>query len=106
VTLSHVLSPVADRSFLYQAVPESPGTYRIASLTEVVARLNKQFRLGSRTMQYFTMMFGCEDAQPPLRDGRTSQAGACAPRREPVHPQVMRHPHWAAPGYKLLCCTM
>jgi sigma-B regulation protein RsbU (phosphoserine phosphatase) len=58
VTLSHFLSPVADRSFLYRAVPESPGTYRVAPPSEVVARLNQHFRRGPQTMQYFTMVYG------------------------------------------------
>jgi len=58
VTLSHVLSPATDRSFLYQAVPESPGTYRVAPPADVVARLNKHFRTGPRVMQYFTMIYG------------------------------------------------
>jgi sigma-B regulation protein RsbU (phosphoserine phosphatase) len=61
VTLSHFLSPVADRSFLYRPVPESPGTYRVAPPSEVVARLNQHFRSGSQTMQYFTMVYGVLD---------------------------------------------
>lgn len=61
VTLSHFLSPVADRSFLYRAVPESPGTYRVAPPSEVVARLNQHFRSGPQTMQYFTMVYGVLD---------------------------------------------
>ena len=61
VTLSHVLSPVADRSFLYQAVPENPSTYRVAAPAEVVARLNKQFRIGPQTAQYFTLIYGVLD---------------------------------------------
>jgi len=61
VTLSHFLSPVADRSFLYRAVPESLGTYRVAPPSEVVARLNQHFRSGPQTMQYFTMVYGVLD---------------------------------------------
>jgi sigma-B regulation protein RsbU (phosphoserine phosphatase) len=56
VTLSHFLSPVADRSFLYRAVPESPGKYRVAPPSEVVARLNQHFRSGPRTMQYYGVL--------------------------------------------------
>ena len=73
VTLSHVLSPVADRSFLYQAVPESPGTYRVAPPSEVVARLNKHFRIGPQISQYFTMIYGVLDAN--TRDFRYVTAG-------------------------------
>ena len=61
VTLSHFLSPVADRSFLYRAVPERPGTYRVAPPSEVVARLNQHFRSDPQTMQYFTMVYGVLD---------------------------------------------
>ena len=63
VTLSHTLSPVADRSFLYQAVPESPGSYRVAPPADVVARLNKHFRIGPQVSQYFTMIYGVLDAR-------------------------------------------
>jgi PAS domain S-box-containing protein len=77
VTLSHVLSPVADRSLLYHAEPESPGTYRVASPAEVVARLNKQFRIGPRTTQYFTMIYGVLDAR--TRELRYVSAGHPGP---------------------------
>jgi phosphoserine phosphatase RsbU/P len=86
VTLSHVLSSVADRSFLYHAVPESPGTYRVASPAEVVARLNKQFRIGPRTTQYFTMIYGVLDAR--TRDLRYVSAG---------HPGPVHVRHGVAP---------
>jgi len=61
VTLSHFLSPVADRSFLYRAVPESPGKYLVAAPSEVAARLNQHFRSSPRIMQYFTMVYGVLD---------------------------------------------
>ena len=77
VTLSHVLSSVADRSFLYHAESESPGTYRVASPAEVIARLNKQFRIGPRTTQYFTMIYGVLDAR--TRDLRYVSAGHPGP---------------------------
>jgi PAS domain S-box-containing protein len=79
VTLSHVLSPVADHSLLYQAAPESPGTYRIASPAEVVARLNNRFRPGPRAMQYFTMIYGVLDVR--TRDLRYVTAGHPGPVR-------------------------
>jgi phosphoserine phosphatase RsbU/P len=77
VTLSHFLSPVADRSFLYRAVPESPGKYRVAPPSEVVARLNEHFRSGPRTMQYFTMVYGVLDLA--TRDLRYVTAGHPGP---------------------------
>ena len=79
VTLSHVLSPLADHSLLYQAAPESPGTYRIASPAEMIARLNRQFRSGPRAMQYFTMIYGVLDAR--TRDLRYVTAGHPGPVR-------------------------
>jgi len=63
VTLSHFLSPVADRSFLYRSVPESPGKYVVASPAEVAKRLNQHFRSTRLTMQYFTMAYGVLDAE-------------------------------------------
>ena len=77
VTLSHFLSPVADRSFLYRAVPESPGTYRVAPPAEVVARLNQHFRIGPRAMQYFTMVYGVLDTR--TRELRYVTAGHPGP---------------------------
>jgi len=77
VTLSHVLSLAPDRSFLYQAVPESPGGNRVAPPADVVARLSRQFRAGPRTMQYFTMVHGVLDAR--TRDLRYVTAGHPGP---------------------------
>jgi PAS domain S-box-containing protein len=77
VTLSHVLSSVADRSLLYQAAPESLGTYLVASPADVVARLNKQFPFGPQTMQYFTMIYGVLDAR--TRELRYVTAGHPGP---------------------------
>ncbi len=77
VTLSHVLSPVADRSFLYQASPESPGAYRVAPPAVVVERLNKHFRMGPRALQYFTMVYGVIDTR--TREFRFVTAGHPGP---------------------------
>ncbi|HSW48884.1 MAG TPA: SpoIIE family protein phosphatase [Bryobacteraceae bacterium] len=77
VTLSHVLSPVADRSFLYQAVPETPGAYRVTPPADVVARLNKHFRMGPRALQYFTMVYGVMDTR--TREFRFVTAGHPGP---------------------------
>jgi len=77
VTLSRVLSVVPDRSFLYQAITESPEKHRVAAPRNVVARLNKHFRTGSRTTQYFTMIYGVLDTR--TRDLCYVSAGHPAP---------------------------
>jgi sigma-B regulation protein RsbU (phosphoserine phosphatase) len=77
VTLSHILSPVPDRSVLFQADPDSPGKYLVAPPAGVVARLNKQFRMGPRTPQYFTMIYGVLDTR--TREFRYVTAGHPGP---------------------------
>jgi phosphoserine phosphatase RsbU/P len=73
VTLSHFLSLVPDRSVLYQPSPDNPGRYGVAAPSEVVGRLNRQFRIGPRTTQYFTMVYGVLDAR--TREFRYVTAG-------------------------------
>jgi len=63
VTLSHVLSLVPDRSVLYKPAPDRPGQYRVAAPAEVVAQLNREFRISPRTAQYFTMIYGVLDTR-------------------------------------------
>ncbi|HWR51562.1 MAG TPA: SpoIIE family protein phosphatase [Bryobacteraceae bacterium] len=73
VTLSHVLSLVPDRSVLYQPIAETPGKYCLATPSAVLRRLNTQFRIGPRTSQYFTMIYGVLDAR--TREFRYVRAG-------------------------------
>jgi len=77
VTLSHFLSPVADRSFLYRTVPERPDKYVVAAPSEVAARLNQHFRSSRSARQYFTMVYGVLDAQ--ARELRYVTAGHRGP---------------------------
>src|SRR5271166_5259457 len=41
VTLTHMLSALPDRSFLYHAATDNPDAYSITSPAEVVSRLNR-----------------------------------------------------------------
>ncbi len=61
VTLSHMLSVIPDRSFLYRASGDCPGGYRISSPVEVVTRLNQHFLQNPGPLQYFTMIYGILD---------------------------------------------
>jgi phosphoserine phosphatase RsbU/P len=62
VALSHIMSPVPDRSVLYQPVPGIPGRRGVAPPSEVAARLNGQFRIGPLSAQYFTMIYAVLNA--------------------------------------------
>jgi sigma-B regulation protein RsbU (phosphoserine phosphatase) len=55
VTLTHMLSPIPDRSFLYRS---SGAGQTIASPAEVVSRLNTHFLSSPGAPGYFTMIFG------------------------------------------------
>lgn len=55
VALTHMLSVISDRSFLYQS---SGGRQAIASPAEVVSRLNTHFIFTPGAPRYFTMIFG------------------------------------------------
>mgnify|MGYP001038807693 CR=1 FL=1 len=83
VTLSHFLSPAADRSFLYRTAPESPDRHLVASPSEVAARLNQHFRSGGRAMQYFTMVYAVLDVDTrELRYVTAGQRGPVLVRRD------------------------
>lgn len=58
VTLSHMLSVVPERSFLYQSSTDKPGRYSIASPADVVSRLNRHFLANPGALQFFTMIYG------------------------------------------------
>ena len=61
VTLSHMLSVVPERSFLYQSSTDKPGSYSIASPADVVSRLNRHFLANPAALQFFTMIYGILD---------------------------------------------
>lgn len=61
VTLTHMLSAVPDRSFLYHAASEGAGKYCIASPADVVSRLNRHFLSNPGVSQYFTIVYGVLD---------------------------------------------
>jgi sigma-B regulation protein RsbU (phosphoserine phosphatase) len=73
VTLSRVLSLVPDRSVLYRPVAGRAGQFTIAAPAEVVAQLNREFRISPQTAQYFTMIYGVLDTK--TRDLRYVTAG-------------------------------
>jgi PAS domain S-box-containing protein len=92
VTLSHVLSLVPDRSVLYQPMPRCPGQYRVAAPADVVAQLNREFRISPQTSQYFTMIYGVLDTG--TRDFRYVVAG----HPSPVRVRAGETPHFLQSG--------
>jgi phosphoserine phosphatase RsbU/P len=58
VTLTHMLSAIPDRSFLYRS---SGAAQAIASPAEVVSRLNTHFLSSPGAPPYFTMIYGLLD---------------------------------------------
>lgn len=63
VTLTHMLSVVPDRSFLYLSDPGNTGEHRIAPPADVVARLNQHFATGPGVSRFFTMIYGILDRE-------------------------------------------
>ena len=63
VTLTHMLSVVPERSFLFQAATGSSSRYSITPPVEVVSRLNRQFQSNPDVPQYFTMIYGILDKE-------------------------------------------
>ena len=63
VTLTHMLSIVPDRSFLYQAATDGSSKYCITPPAEVVSRLNRHFRSSPVGFRFFTMIYGILDKE-------------------------------------------
>lgn len=63
VTLSHMLSVVPGRSFLYQPCPENPSQDCIAPPVQVATRLNRHFAKATGVSQFFTMIYGILDTE-------------------------------------------
>ena len=61
VTLTHMMSALPDRSFLYHPATDNPDTYSITSPAEVVSRLNSHFLPNPGVSQFFTMIYGILD---------------------------------------------
>ena len=61
VTLSQLLPPVHDASFLFTREGAEVGGHRIASPAEVMTRLAGRFQGGGQTRQYFTIFYGVLD---------------------------------------------
>ncbi len=63
VTLTHMLSEVPDRSFLYHAATDGTSKYFIAPPAEVASRLNKHFLSNPGVSRFFTMVYGILDTE-------------------------------------------
>jgi phosphoserine phosphatase RsbU/P len=61
VTLTHMLSLAADRSFLYQT--DVNGNLDLTPPAEVVSRLNEHFVANAVLSRYFTMIYGILDRE-------------------------------------------
>lgn len=58
VTLSHTLSQVKSQSALFSEAASSPDGFVATRPSEVGERLNQQFQMDLRRVQYFTMIYG------------------------------------------------
>jgi PAS domain S-box-containing protein len=63
VTLTHMLSVVPDRSFLYQAATDGSSKYCITPPADVVSRLNRHFVPSPIVSRFFTMIYGILDKE-------------------------------------------
>jgi PAS domain S-box-containing protein len=81
VTLSHMLSVVPERSFLYQSSTDKPGSYSITPPAEVVSRLNRHFLANPAALQFFTMIYGV--LHLPTAEFRYVSAGHLSPIHSP-----------------------
>lgn len=63
VTLTHMLSVLPDRSFLYQAGTDETGRHCITPPAEVVSRLNRHFLSNPGVLRFFTMIYGILDKE-------------------------------------------
>jgi phosphoserine phosphatase RsbU/P len=63
VTLTHMLSVVPDRSFLYHAATDGTSKYCIAPPAEVVSHLNRHFLSNPGMSRFFTMVYGILDRE-------------------------------------------
>ena len=63
VTLTHMLSVVPDRSFLYHAATDGTSKYCITPPAEVASRLNRHFLSNPGVSQFFTMIYGILDKE-------------------------------------------
>lgn len=77
VTLSHVLSAVPERSFLYQPSTDRPGSYSVTPPADVVSRLNRNFPSNPSAPQFFTMIYGV--LHLPSAEFRYVSAGHLSP---------------------------
>jgi phosphoserine phosphatase RsbU/P len=65
VTLTHMLSVIPDRSFLYHAADRS-SEHTIAQPAEVIARLNRHFLSTPGTLRFFTIVYGILEKETGL----------------------------------------
>lgn len=77
VTLSHVLSAVPERSFLFQPSTDRPGSYSLTPPADVVSRLNRHFLSNPSAPQFFTMIYGV--LHLPSAEFRYVSAGHLSP---------------------------
>ena len=91
-TLSHLLSPIREKSALYQAAGDSSGAYHALPPADVVARLNKQFPFNPGLPQYFTIVYGILELE--TRTLRYVSAG----HLDPVYVPAGEPPRIAAVG--------
>lgn len=61
VTLTHMLSAVPDRSFLYQPRTDSSTGFRLTPPAELASHLNRHFLSGPQAPVFFTMIYGILD---------------------------------------------
>jgi PAS domain S-box-containing protein len=89
VALTHLLSVIPDRSFLYRS---SGGAQSIAPPAEVISRLNTHFKFSPSSPRYFTMIFGV------LQRSTGMFRYAAAGHLGPVHVTACGSPRLGATG--------
>ncbi len=63
VTLSRILSPLADTSSILRKKVQGTKTFIITSPSEVAEKLNNQFLMDDESGQYFTLIYGVLDLE-------------------------------------------
>ena len=97
IQVSRVMTPIMNQgTLLKQALPEAPW-YRIAPPSEVLGRLNRQFRMNSHQPQFFTMVYGIFDRRD--RSVRWASAGHPGPMVIPASGE----PTWYDATDPILC---
>jgi sigma-B regulation protein RsbU (phosphoserine phosphatase) len=121
MAVTRLLNPAPGRSVLFQADPNRPGQYRLASPSSAILRLNEFFPFDPRTAQYFTLVYcllNCSSGElrytaaghiPPILVPKSGDVRLLEPGGPPVglltSPEIAEHTVHLAPGDRIYLCT-